>query len=120
VVWGAEIAYGIALIQVFTAVVAEFINIHLLIYQDTVENAVIYFVALQVIMEVTSLYFESLIGVKIKKIMHHRPEVKLRSSAIPLASRSRFHQFARIFYKVLRTFYVSLVFYFVPFAVVWG
>jgi len=44
--WGAEIAYGIAFIQVFTAVVAEFINIHLLVYQDTVENAVIYFVAL--------------------------------------------------------------------------
>lgn len=44
--WGAVIAYGIAFIQVFTAVVAEYINIHLLVYQDTVENAVIYFVAL--------------------------------------------------------------------------
>jgi hypothetical protein len=52
--------------------------------------------------------------------MKKMPEVRLRSKDFSLADRSRFHKFARIFYKVLRTLYVSMVFYFVPFTVVWG
>jgi len=59
-------------------------------------------------------------GCKIKTIMHHPPAVERRSGDISFASRSPFHKFARIFYKVMRAFYVSLVFYFVPFAVLLG
>jgi len=71
-------------------------------------------------MEVTSLYFESLMGFKIKQIMHHPPEVLNRSGDISFEQRSRFHKFARIFYKIIRAFYVSIIFYFVPFAVILG
>lgn len=71
-------------------------------------------------MKVTSLYFDALMGFKIKKIMLKLPDVERRSKDISFASRSTFHKFARIFYKICRAFYVSLIFYFVPFAVVLG
>ena len=115
---GDKIAYFIGFIQVFTALVAEYINITLLSMQQSVERCIIHFVALEVIMEVAGLYFESLMGFKIKGIMHHPPKLVKRSKDIQFTSRSCFHQCARLFYKILRCLYVSLIFYYIPFAVV--
>jgi len=62
---GSEISFCIAFIQVFCAVLAEIINITLLTNQHTVDHCIIHFVALEVIMEVSSLYYESLLHNKL-------------------------------------------------------
>ena len=72
---GSEISYCIAFIQVFTALVAEAINIVLLSNQHTVDHCIIHFVALEVIMEVSSLYYESLMHNKLTMVLHHPPKI---------------------------------------------
>jgi hypothetical protein len=57
---GAEISYTIGLIQVMTALLCEGINIVMLSYQHYVSHAIIHFVALEVIIEVSTMYLESL------------------------------------------------------------
>jgi hypothetical protein len=57
---GAEISYAIGLIQVLTALLCEVINIVMLSYQHYVSHAIIHFVALEVIIEVSQMYLESL------------------------------------------------------------
>ena len=64
------------------------------------------------------MYFESQMDNKLKVIMHHPPKFEKAGRDIKFASRSTFHKFARTFYKVFRCFYVSTVFYFMPYAVI--
>ena len=78
-----------------------------------------HFVALEIIMEVSNLYFESLIDNKLRKIMHHAPKLETKGRDIKFRDRTLFHKLGRILYKILRSIYVSLVFYFVPFAVLY-
>lgn len=120
--YGAEISYFIGFIQVFTALVTEYINISLLVGQTSVELCIIHFVALEVIMEIASLYFESLLNFKIKSILEEKEQPKCinRSKDIHMKNRSTFHKFARVFYKTIRAFYVSVIFYYVPFMVIFG
>ena len=65
------------------------------------------------------MYFEAMAYHKIKEVCHHTPRVVIRGRSIALKSRSWFHIFARILYKTLRAFYVSMIFYFVPFALIY-
>jgi hypothetical protein len=76
-------------------------------------------VALEVIMEISNMYFESLKGNKLKEIMHHPPKCVRAGKEIKFSERSVFHKFARLLYKVLRAFYVSVIFYFIPFSVMY-
>ena len=115
---GDKITFFIGVLQTFTSIGAEYINITLLCSMKTVERAIVRFVALQVIMEVPALYFESLQGFKIRGIMDTPPKLVHRSSRIKFSDRSPFHKFARVFYKITRTIYVSIIFYYVPFAVI--
>ena len=78
-----------------------------------------HFVALEIIMEVSNLYFESLMNNKLKVIMHHAPKLETKGSDIKFMERSLFHKLARMIYKFIRCLYVSVVFYFVPFAVLY-
>jgi len=78
-----------------------------------------HFVALEIIMEVSNLYFESLMNNKLKVIMHHAPKLETKGSDIRFMERSLFHKLARMIYKFIRCLYVSVVFYFVPFAVLY-
>lgn len=114
---GSEIGFILGSIQVFTALLCEGICIYMLAYQHTVQHCIIHFVALEVIMEVGNLYFESLKENYLKNVMHHAPIADHRGQDIHFRERSIFHKFARVYYKVLRTFYVGVVFYFVPFSV---
>ena len=119
--YGSEVSFGVGFIQVFTALLAEYINIKLLISQTKVELCIIHFVALEVIMEIAALYFKSLMNFKLKAILHeNRPKCLHRSCHIELKKRSYFHIFARVFYKIIRAIYVSVIFYYVPFMVVIG
>lgn len=58
--YGSEVTYILGLCQVCSALLCEGICIYMLSYQHTVSHCIIHFVALEVIMEVSNLYFESL------------------------------------------------------------
>ena len=49
--------------------------------------------------------------------MHHPPKALIKGKDIKFSDRTNFHKCARIFYKLLRVQYVGVVFYFVPFSV---
>ena len=115
---GSETAFLIGMTQCLLAISAEFVNITLLSFQHTIYHAIQHFVALEVIVEVCTMYFESQMDNKLKPIMHHPPKQEKLGRNIKFASRSTFHKFARTFYKVFRCFYVSTVFYFMPFSVI--
>lgn len=100
------------------AVYCEFINLQILTFQKTVENSIIHFVALHVIMELPIMYFESLLDNPLKEIMHHHPHRIHRGKEIKFRDRPIFHKLARILYKVMRALYVALIFYFVPYLVI--
>ena len=57
---GAEISFLLGLSQVISALLCIGICVYMLAYQHTVSHCIIHFVALEVIMEVSNLYFESL------------------------------------------------------------
>ena len=88
---GDKVAYFLGLVQIMTALLAEYINIILLSNQETVEKCIINFVALQVIMEVTNLYFDSLLNLKFKSMIEDPPKVIHRSSNIRFRDRTAFH-----------------------------
>mmetsp|Transcript_11642 Transcript_11642/g.17667 ORF Transcript_11642/g.17667 Transcript_11642/m.17667 type:complete len:211 (-) Transcript_11642:29-661(-) len=114
---GAEISFCLGCIQVFTALFAEAINLYMLTYQHTVQHCIIHFVALEVIMDVSNMYFESLMSNKLKAVMHHPPQVVHKGRDISFADRSLFHKIARLVYKLTRLIYVGFIFYYVPFVV---
>lgn len=114
---GAAIGFILGLVQVLSVIFCEIVNIYLLTYQHTVEHCIIHFVALEIIIEVSKLYLESLQGNALKQILHHPPPKRVKDGKnIVFANRTCFHKCARIIYKFVRTFYVGVVFYFVPFA----
>jgi hypothetical protein len=77
---GSEISYILGLLQVLSALFCEFINIYMLTYQHTVSHCIVHFVALEVIMDVSNMYFEALKGNMLKEVLHHSPEVKKSGS----------------------------------------
>jgi hypothetical protein len=107
----------LGLIQASTALLAEGINLFMLSYQHTVSHCIIHFVALEVIMELSNLYYESLLGNKLKPVLHKAPKVEKRGKDIKFSERSLFHKVARIIYKSVRCLYVGFIFYFVPYVV---
>lgn len=116
---GSEISYIIGFFQVKSALFCEGICIYMLTYQHTVQHCIVHFVALEVIMEVKNLYFEALKNNMLKEVLEEPPSAELRGEDIQFSKRSCFHKFGRVFYKLLRTLYVGVIFYFVPFAVMY-
>ena len=116
---GSEISFTLGYIQFFLSVFTEAINIYLLAYQYNVERCIIHFVALEVIMELNKIYLESLTDNTLKSVLHCHPVVEKKSKDIKFSDRSCFHKVARIVYKTSRSIYVSIIFYFVPFYVIY-
>lgn len=52
--------------------------------------------------------------------MHHQYPAKNRGRDIKFKNRSLFHKIARVVYKFMRSIYVSVIFYFVPFYIFFG
>ena len=86
--------------------------------QQTVEFAIIHFVALEVIMEFPKMYYEALADNALKKVCHHPVKREHKGRSIAFLSRTCFHKLGRILYKINRSLYVSVVFYFFPFLVI--
>ena len=70
---------GIAFLVAFTSLTlnlaTELVNIALLLYQHSVEHAIIHFVALEVIAEIPHIYMGSLINDKLKEIVFEEPHL---------------------------------------------
>lgn len=113
--FGSQISFMLGFMQMFISIYAQFINIYLLVNQSEVEPCIIFFVAFQVILEFMKLYLESLKDPQLVEILDKHPLVKYKGKDI--RKRSCFHYLARFVYKVVRAFYVSVIFYFIPYGV---
>ena len=69
-------------------------------------------------MELSKIYLESLTDNKLKLIFEKEVKVINRGREIKFFERSLFHQVARFIYKMFRVIYLSFIFYFVPFIVI--
>ena len=87
----------------------------MLTFQHTVEHCIIHFVALEVIMEIPKIYVESFTDKSLQSVVHNSVHIENKGKDISFWDRSLYHKLARIVYKVSRAFYVSIIFYFVPF-----
>lgn len=113
---GSEASYIVGSIQALTAGLVETLNIYLLTYQHSVAHAIIHFVSVEIIAEVSKLYFEGMkTSHKLTEVLHSHPKIKNRGADIPFGSRSCFHKGARCFYVMTRIFFIAVIFYFIPF-----
>lgn len=114
---GSEISYFLGLLQVINGMLCQYCNIEELSHQNNIQYCIVYFVALHVIMDIKNLYFESLKTNKLKEVMHNAPKIIIKGKDIKFSKRSCYHKGARILYKGLRSFYASVIYYFVPYSV---
>lgn len=68
-------------------------------------------------MDISNMYYESLKSNLLKGILHHPPKATNHGHDIVFSERSLFHKGGRVLYKLLRCLYVGVIFYFVPFSV---
>ena len=66
-------------------------------------------------MEIPKIYVESFSDKSLGSVVHNHVTIEKKGKDISFFERSLYHKIARIVYKVSRAFYVSLIFYFVPF-----
>lgn len=115
---GSEISFLIGMVQYITSNLTEFVNLYLLAYQHSISHSIIHFVALEVVAEVSVLYYESQEGTNhLLEVMHHHPKIMNRGCEIDFKDRSCFHKLFRVLYRGMRCFYVSVNFYFLPFLI---
>ena len=118
---GSEISFVIGLLQFSASVFCEGLNVYMLCTKTEVFECIHYFVSLEIVMELSRLYVERLKDNKLKDVMHHQDyRAKNKGSKIKFMERSLFHKIARIIYKFIRSIYVSVIFYFVPFYILLG
>ena len=60
------IAFLISWLQLVINIAAEFLNLYMLLWQHSVEHAIIHFVAMEVIIEIPHFYTNALIDDKLK------------------------------------------------------
>lgn len=106
------------------AVICEGINLFMLTFQHTIQHCIIHFVAFEVIIELSKMYYESLMNNKLVQIVHHPPkltpeQVGDTKAPRPFKERTCFHKMARIIYKIIRSWYISVNFYFLPYFVIY-
>ena len=116
--YGSEISYILGLLQFLTAVFCELINVYMLTFQDSVANSIVNFVTLKVIMAMPKMYFMALHDNPLKEVTEQHLKLVNRGPRA-LSSRTFFHKIARIIYKFSRALYVSVIFYFIPFGVLY-
>merc|ERR1719223_1880443 len=114
---GSEVAFILGFVQCAQAFGTTLVCLRLLAFQHSIQHSIIHFVALEMIMEFGVLYFESQshIGNKLTTLCHHHPVAKNKGADIVWADRSCFHKCARVLYRILRLYYISCIFYMLPF-----
>ena len=118
----SHIAFHIAHDSYCINVMVELINIYMLAYQKSVEICIINFVALQAIAHVPFLYMGTISDDKLRlRLFSNNKSLKVtnRGEQIEWSQRTFHNKVERIIYKVHRSIYVSVIFYFSPFIVIW-
>ena len=83
-------------------IAAEVLNLYMLLYQHTVEHAIIHFVALEIIVEIPHIYMGSLLDDHLKdRLFQENASLHVHHSGkdIEWSSRSLFNKMMRIVYK---------------------
>jgi len=62
------------------------------------------------------MLFEALVGNGLKEILESPPKIVNSGKNIKFSDRTLFHMFARVLYKIVRVFYIAVIFYYVPYA----
>jgi len=96
-------------------VLAEAINLYMLLYQHSVEHTIIHFVALEIIVEIPHFYANALISDQLKVELFKENQhlhVHNKGSQIQWKDRSCYNKAGRIAYRFHRALYVSVIFYF--------
>lgn len=117
--YGDIIGFTLGFAQMITAVVASITNLYLLSFQHTVAHCIIHFVALEVITDLSKIYFEAReASDKLIEVVH---KIHLKNDKhgrdIPFSERSAVHKIFRAIYRIFRSIYVSFFFYFFPFCI---
>ena len=68
-------------------------------------------------MEFPKLYYESLVNYKLKEVLEDWPRRVRHGKDIKFTDRSCFHMFGRVLYRFIRIFYVSFIYYFIPYSI---
>jgi hypothetical protein len=116
-----HIAFTISLSDYLINICAEVMNIYMLLYQYKVDYCIIHFVALEIIVEIPGIYMNALIddNLKARMFSSHQLEVTNKGSEIQFSERSFLNKIERCIYRINRSIYVSIIFYFCPFIVVY-
>jgi hypothetical protein len=114
---GSLIVFCLAFLEALVSVYNLLMGVCLLTFQHSINHAIVHFIALHVISEVSEIYFEALASNNrmLWDIEPYLPEKETRGKDIQFSQRTCFHKLARFVYKIFRCFYTSVVFYFVPF-----
>lgn len=102
-------------------ILIECLNIFQLLFWSTVEFTVIYLMAFKIITWVPKLYYESLLDDQLKDKLFesfNTLHIKTEGRNVQWNSRSSGNKLGRFLYKLLRALYVSIIFYFQPFILV--
>ena len=111
------------LLQVLTSYLAAGLSVYMLCGRKSVEKCIIDFVALVIIVDITQLYYATMSGgsqggLDFKQFIS-KPVIKHNmSSDLYMHQRSCCQKMFRIWYKLWRAVFVSVFFYFMPFAVI--
>lgn len=118
-----SIPVACGLLQVITSYAAVILNATMLIGRKTVEKCIIDFVALVIVVDITQLYFAVMSsgsqgGLDFKNFISTPVIKRNMSSELNFSDRSCCQKIYRVLYKVHRAVFVSVFFYFMPFAVI--
>jgi hypothetical protein len=102
-------------------ILIECLNIFQLLFWSTVEFTVIYLMAFKIITWVPKLYYESLLDDQLKDKLFesfNTLHILHLGKNVQWNSRSSGNKLGRFVYKLLRAVYVSVIFYFQPFILI--
>ena len=124
---GAFLSFMIGLIHSLIAIACEAISIYIIVSLSEVEEIIDYFIALKVVVLLPEIYREAcckelseivMEEAKLKYNEDHEADKKMKFTKQMWKTKGCKYRVARTVYRLLRGFYVSVVFYFVPFSVI--
>lgn len=114
---GAQTAFLIGLAQYLVSVYCEIATTIVMVFASEVYQEIVIVLIIAVAIKLPDMYFQSFSNNELKKVCDEELKVVVRGRFLPFSSRSSLNKVARMVYRVLRTLYVSLIYYFIPFAV---
>lgn len=104
--------------QVSTCFYAQGLNVYLLAVYPTVFRILKHFLSLRVAVLIPGFFFGALNpSNRLREVFKVKLQRTNKSADIKFSDRSCFQKLIRILYKLIRGFYVSCIYYFIPFVV---